>query len=224
VNKPIWPWRNTLHLLLIAALLTSVEFGIETKAQNAQQATDSAITQLVESIAKPLKKTNAKKVIVFDFRGPNAQLHPVGKWLADQVSMTLRKEFPSMDAIDRSLLSPIDEYPTNAHAIFATEIRQARSLGAEAIITGTFAKVADQIGVSLSIANMSAIEKTQDVRTGLVPISQVITDLNPGANPKLGPSEWDPPWGDGRHHYADLHPLSGPGASRERSSGGFSSP
>jgi hypothetical protein len=138
--------------------------------------------------------------------------------------MTLRKEFPSMDAIDRSLLSPIDEYPTNAHAIFATEIRQARSLGAEAIITGTFAKVADQIGVSLSIANMSAIEKTQDVRTGLVPISQVITDLNPGANPKLGPSEWDPPWGDGRHHYADLHPLSDPGASRERSSGGFSSP
>ena len=188
VNKPIRPWRNTLHALLSTVLFTSVGFGTEDKAQSAQQATDSAITELVESTAKPLKKANAKKVIVFDFRGPNAQLHPVGKWLAEQVSMTLRKEFPNIEAIDRPLLSPnsgIAETSTNAHAIFVTEISQARSLGADAIITGTFAKVSDQIGVSLSIANMSDIEKTQDVRTGLVPISQVITDLTPEPIPGL---------------------------------------
>jgi hypothetical protein len=104
VIQPTRPWRNTLHVFLSTVLFTSVGFGIEAKAQNAQQATDSAIIELVEGIAKPLKKANAKKVIVFDFRGPNQQLHPVGKWLADQVSMTIRKDFPKIEAIDRSLL------------------------------------------------------------------------------------------------------------------------
>jgi TonB family protein len=182
------PWCSTLLVPLSTVLLISIGFGIEAKAQNAQQATDSAITELVESIAKPLKKANAKKVIVFDFRGPNEQLHPAGKWLADQVSVTIRKEFPKIEAIDRSLLSPnkaIAETPTDAHAIFAAEISQARSLGADAIITGTFARVSDQIGVSLSIANMADMEKTQDVRTRLVPISQVITDLTPEPIPGL---------------------------------------
>lgn len=175
-------------MLLSTVLFISIGFGIGAKAQSTRQTTDSAITELVESIAKPLKKANSKKVIVFDFRGPNEQLHPVGKWLADQVSMTIRKEFPKIEAIDRSLLSPnnaIAETPTDSHAIFAAETSQARSLGADAIITGTFARVSDQIGVSLSIANMADLGKTQDVRTGLVLISKEITDLSPEPIPGL---------------------------------------
>ena len=171
---------------LSTVLFISIGFGIEAKAQNAQQATDSAITELVESIAKPLN--NAKKVIVFDFRGPNEQLHPVGKWLADQVSMAIRKEFPKIEAIDRSLLSPnnaIAGTPTDADAIFAAEISQARSLGADAIIKGTFARVSDQIGVTLSIVKMADLEKTQGVRTGLVPISKEIMDLTTEPIPVL---------------------------------------
>jgi len=173
---------------LSTVLFISIGFGIDAKAQSTHQTTDSAITELVESIAKPLKKANSKKVIVFDFRGPNEQLHPVGKWLADQVSMIIRKEFPKIEAIDRSLLSPnnaIAETPTDANAIFAAETSQARSLGADAIITGTFARVSDQIGVSLSIANMADLGKTQDVRTGLVLISKEITDLSPEPIPGL---------------------------------------
>jgi TonB family protein len=182
------PSSNAVHAFLAVVLFMSAIFGIETEAQSAEQATDSAITGLVESIAKPLKHANARKVIVFDFRGPNKQLHPVGKWLADQVSMTIRKEFPNIEVIDRSLLSPnnaIVETPTDWHAIFDAEISQARSLGADAIISGTFAKVSGQIGISISIANMSDLGKTQDVGTGLVPISKVIMDLTTEAIPGL---------------------------------------
>jgi TonB family protein len=169
-------------------LFLSIGFGIDTKAQSAHQATDSAIIGLVESIEQPLKKANARKVIVFDFRGPNEQLHPVGKWLADQVSMTIRKELSKIETIDRSQLGPnngIAETSTDVHAIFTAEISQARSLGADVIITGTFARVSDQIGVSLSIAKMADLGKTQEVRTGLVPISKEITDLTPEPIPGL---------------------------------------
>jgi TonB family protein len=162
--------------------------GIDAKAQSTHQATDSAIAELVESIAQPLKKANARKVIVFDFRGPNGQLHPVGKWLADQVSMTIQKNLPKIKAIDRSQQSPNDgiaETTTDLETIFAAETTRARSLGADVIITGTFARVSDQIGVSLSIAKMADLEKIQDVRTGLVPISKEIMDLTPEPMPVL---------------------------------------
>lgn len=176
----------------------SIGFGIGNNAQSAHHDTDSAIRELVESIAQPLKKANARKVIVFDLRGPNEQLHPVGKWLADQLSMTIQKDLPKIEAIDRSQLSPNNEIvSTDVHAIFTTEIRQARSLGADVIITGTFARVSDQIGVSLSIAKMADLGRTQDVRTGLVPISKEIADLTPEPIPGLDLKDGIPRAGTG---------------------------
>jgi TonB family protein len=71
------------------------------------------------------------------------------------------------------------------NAIFAAEISQARSLGADAIITGSFAKVSDQIRVTLLIANMADLGKTQEVKTGLVLISKEITDLTTEPIPGL---------------------------------------
>jgi TonB family protein len=182
------PWRYSGYVFLSIILLILVGFGIDSKAQSTQQATDTAITRLVQSVAKPLKQANAKKVIVFDFTGSKGQQHPVGKWLADQVSMAIRKAFPKIEVVDRSQLNPsnaIAETYTDVNARFAAEIRKARSVGADAIVTGSFAKVAGEIGVSLSIANMADLGKTQDVKTELIPISAVITDLTPEPIPGL---------------------------------------
>jgi TonB family protein len=135
---------------------------------------------LVESIREPLKHANARKVIVFDLRGSNDQVHPVGRWLADQVALTMRNNFPEIAVVDRSLLNPIVVPASNppAHlAIFEAEVRQARSLGADTMITGSFAKAADQLGVSLSVATLSHLEKTQEVRAGPLPISEAILNL-----------------------------------------------
>ena len=185
LRVPSW---STLLVPLGTVLCISIGTGIDAKAQGAQQSTESAITELVKSIAQPLNKANAKKVIVFDFRGPNEQVHPVGKWLADQVSMSIQRNMPKIKATDRLQQTPnngIAETTPDANVIFAAETSRARSLGADVIITGTFARVSDQIGVSLSIARMADLEKTQDVRTGLVPISKEITDLTPEPIPVL---------------------------------------
>jgi TonB family protein len=166
----------------------SIGFGIAANAQSAHPATDSSITALVEGISQPLKRANTKKVIVFDFRGANEQVHPVGKWLADQVSMTIQKELPKIKAIDRSQLNPksgIAEASTDPHLIFVAEINEARALGADVFISGTFARVSDQIGVSVEITKIADRGQTLEVRTGLVPISRAITDLSSEPIPGL---------------------------------------
>jgi TonB family protein len=102
--------------------------------------------------------------------------------------MAIQKDLPKIKAIDRSQLSPNNanaETSMDVNAIFTAETSRARSLGADVIITGTFARVSDQIGISLSIAKMANLEKTQDVRTGLVPISKEIMDLTPEPIPVL---------------------------------------
>jgi TonB family protein len=192
--------RSTISIFTSAIFLLSIGFGISARTQTAPQTTDTAITELVESIAQPLKKANAKKVIVFGFTGPNKQPHPVGKWLTDQVCVTIRKEFPKIEAIDQSELSPNSGVPSSsvdAEAIFNAQIHQARALGAGVIINGSFAKVSDQLGVSLSIANMADLGKTQEVRTRFVPLSKEIIELTPKPIPELELHDGVPRGGEG---------------------------
>jgi TonB family protein len=73
----------------------------------------------------------------------------------------------------------------DAAAIFQREIHQARIVGADVAITGDFAAVSDQIGVSLGVVKLADLGKTHEVRTGLIPISKELTDLTSEAIPAL---------------------------------------
>ena len=164
------------------------ELRIYPGAQNSRSATESAIAALVRSLAEPLKAVKARNVVVLDLRGPDGHLHPVGKWFAEQVSAAIRDEFPKIKTIDRSQLSSNDEIagtPMDAEAVFQREIHQARLTGADVAITGDFAAVSDQIGVSLGVIKLADLGKTLYVRAGLIPISKQLTDLTPEAIPTL---------------------------------------
>jgi TonB family protein len=157
-------------------------------AQNSISTPESAIGAMVKNLAEPLKAVKARRVVVLDLRGPDGHLHPVGKWFADQVSVAIRKEFPKVKTIDRAQLSSNDEIagtPMDTEAIFQREVHQARLTGADVAITGDFAAVSDQIGVSLNVIKLADLEKTHEVRTGLIPISKELTDLTSEAIPTL---------------------------------------
>jgi TonB family protein len=157
-------------------------------AQNSPSTTESAIAALVKSLAEPLKTVKARNVVVLDLRGPDGHLHPAGKWFADQVSAAIRNEFPKIKTIDRSQLSSNDETagtPMDAEAVFRREIHQARLVGADVAISGNFAAVSDQIGVSLDVIKLADLGKTHNVRAALIPISKELTDLASEAIPTL---------------------------------------
>lgn len=164
------------------------ETTIYVVAQAPSVTAESALETLVQKLAQPLKAAKTKKVVVLDLRGPNGGLYPAGKWISDQVSVAIRTEFPKLKIIDRSQLIPSVEMPgtpTEESSVFKTEIQEARSVGADVFISGNFAEISGQIGISLSVVKLAELEKTHEVRSGLIPIPKEIADQTSQAIPPL---------------------------------------
>jgi TonB family protein len=155
------------------------ELTIYTEAQGAPLDTDSAIDALVQSLAAPLKAAKAKNVVVLDLRGPDGGLYAAGKWISDPVSVAMRTEFPKLKIIDRTQLTLSDETPgapTEESALFKKEIQEARSVGANVAVAGNFAGVSGQIDVSLAVVKLAGLERTHEMRSGLIPIPKGTED------------------------------------------------
>ena len=163
-----------------------LSIGLDAQAQETASTIDPAIAKLAARIAEPLRKARAKKVIVVDLRGPELQSHPVGKWLADQLSVALLKNFPELEIEDRSPLGAVankDPVPGDQGAAFQNDMKRARFLGAKVMISGTFAKVPQGIGISLSSASPSNEKRLYVQASGVLPISEQFTGLFPNPIP-----------------------------------------
>lgn len=122
-----------------------------------------------------------KKVIFADLKGPNGEVHPVGRWLADQLSDSAHQQFPDLQILsrpeDQSAPNGVDassdpkEAPTTAKT-------WARRHGAKVVITGSFARVEGGLGVSLSALHSSDSPYFLAQASGLVPISDAIQALS----------------------------------------------
>jgi TonB family protein len=170
------------------ARATADDLRICSDGQTSLGSSELAIIGLVRSLAEPLKKAKARNVIVLDIKTPGGRPHPVGKWLADELSAAIRTEYPKISTIDRSKLSSgsdISGTETDAKSIFLSEIHQAQSAGADLAIIGDFAAVSNQIGISLRVINLAGPLKTLYTTTGLIPISKEIADLSTEAIPTL---------------------------------------
>jgi TonB family protein len=173
------------RLWIIAALLAG---GIRAHAQSTPPPIDPAVSRLAARIAEPLQKAHATKVVVADLRGPEGQPHPLGKYLADQLSVSLQEDFSSLEVIDR----PQQKTNPNDQAHSGDEVRDlkemkkwARKLGANVVITGSFAKVSQGIGVSLSAAFCNDSQRSLGLTTGLIPITDEITAVSPDPIPSF---------------------------------------
>ena len=175
--------RFASRALIIAALLVG---AVQTHAQSQPPPTDPAISGLAARIAEILRKAHAKKVVVAELKGPDGQVHPVGKYLADRLSESLQRESPRLQVIDRSQekVNASGDGDSKDKAAALDETRAwARNLGADFVVTGSFAKVSQGIGVSLSAILCNDSSKSYGVTNGLVPITDEITALSPDPIP-----------------------------------------
>jgi TonB family protein len=181
-------YRLASRLFMIAAWMA---LGTYAHAQATPPPFDVAVSSLAARIAEPLEKSNAKKVVVAEFHGPDGEVHPVGKYLADRLSESLQKEFPALEMIARP------QQEANAHnkgdsGDDARELEKskawARNLGADFVITGSFAKLSEGIAVFLAAASCKKSSKSLGAANGLVPITSDITTLSadPIPSPKNG--------------------------------------
>jgi TonB family protein len=168
----------SIPLLAIAFLLPAAA----SRAQNSATSTDTAISQLASHIAEPLQKMHATKVVFADLKGPDGQLHPVGRWLADQLANSCNKDFPGLEIIIRpqneEAAKSVDEAGNQEQALKNLK-EWARSIGANVVVEGSFARTADGIGVSLRAFSTSDPAGLQPEAKGLVPFSDEIARLSP---------------------------------------------
>jgi TonB family protein len=178
-----WLMARSPRLWIIAALLAG---GIPAHAQSTPVPIDPAISRLAARIAEPLQKAHATKVVVADLRGPEGQTHPIGKYLADQLAASLQKDFPNLEVIDRpqQKTNPNDQAHSGDEARDLKEMKKwARKLGANVVITGSFAKVSRGIGVSLSPVFCNDSRGSLGLTTGLIAITAEIAALSPDPIP-----------------------------------------
>jgi TonB family protein len=161
---------------------------------------DPEFAKLAARIAEPLRKAKAKKVIVVDLRAPGFQARPVGKWLADQLSAALQRDFPELEVLDRSSLTANandDPSPKDQSVAFQKDMKRARSHGARVLISGTFARVPQGIGISLSSASLSNDRRLFVQAHGALPTSAQFATLFPEPIPVIESKDGFPKGGTG---------------------------
>ena len=159
----------------------ALAFTLNCTAQASPVTVEPALVGLATGLTEPLRRIHAKRVIVLDLRGPEREKHPVGKWVADQVSVVLQKSIPEVQVIDRTQLESVarkGKAAANDADIRQEAFRLARSVGADAVVMGSFAKVAENIGISLAVEKPRGAGLKFDPITGGVPISDTIRALS----------------------------------------------
>jgi len=184
-----------LKTLIAVALALPLVFVWPSSAQisaapSAVNDFDAALGQLAFQIAGPLEKDKVKRVIVADLLDANGRSHPVGRFLADKLSSVLLREYPTLEIISFShSQSILDESIARDDEQTLQETQKwAREHGAKVVITGSFSKAAEGIGISLAAIKTDSGQAY--AQTGrLVPISEeinAIVSTAPIAPPKAG--------------------------------------
>jgi len=175
-----------LVLAQIALLMLLPAWRDCARAQTTAPAAEPAITNLAVRLTEALHKAKRKRVIVLDLRGPQGEAHPVGKWLADHLSAGLRTGAPELHVVDRSQIESQEnaqDVPVSGEAPDKRTIKLARSAGADAVVTGSFAKAGEVLGISLNVMKPDRSGQLLGQVTGTVPISEAITALSPNPIP-----------------------------------------
>ncbi len=144
------------------------------------------IQSLANQVASNLSKlTRKRKILVLDFRGPDKLSLPFSVWLADQFSVALEGAGQPLEIIPRSqLAAAIVGRGLAAKDTFDDKTAEglAKSLGAEAIVSGSFVALGDGLSVGViyrtnSRDSWASAPQTQDVHGKIQLIPEIAVQL-----------------------------------------------
>lgn len=140
-----------LMVVFLALFLTA-----NSSAQTQPAPPEQTISGLADHLASGLRTARANRVLVLDLRGPQNEIHPVGKWVADQLSAALQSNSPELVLLGRTQLDTqfsriASDSPSATDNEKATAL--GRAVGADAVVQGSYAKVSQRLGVTLTATN-----------------------------------------------------------------------
>lgn len=173
------------RILLLPLLFLPMSARSQTTA--ASPTVDPAIAELAGRLSTSLQKAGTRRVVVLNLRGPQKESHPVGTWLADQLSSALQGGNAALEIVDRAEIKgrpETDENSPDSRMSGKKLVETGRAFGADAVVTGSFAKIAQRLGITLLITNLSRSGLIPSIR-GAAPISQEIIGLSPEPIPSF---------------------------------------
>jgi len=140
--------------ICVAALLFGCVLGASRgSAQDKGYETDYLARQLVGKMSS----SDKKGVLVIDLADPSGQRQGFGQWLTDRISLSLAKQGPALEMVDRTQLyatlrdqlSPTDKLDVKVAN------RLGDSTGANTIVLGSYGMIGDDLGVTLAAYRVS---------------------------------------------------------------------
>ena len=142
----------------------------------------SRVEDLADFFVPFIQEGNPGKVVFFDLVGPKGLRAPFGNWLADQISTSVARRYPTLQVIDRSTISSILEKRNREadHGSRAGDAKRdmayAKQAGAEKCILGNFSRVPRGVRIDFHFVDpkpvsgwFSAILPLTDQVAGLLP-------------------------------------------------------
>ena len=150
--------RAVLVLVWLASALCS-RGGAQHLLPAATEQPGAQIAALAERLGVQLLAAKKKKPFILDLTLPNDLRCALGAWLADRISESLAKLHPELEVIPRSRWSSARAPAELAHDVnqeYVQDEQRAQSLGAEVLVQGNFAAVAEGIGITLMASDRLA--------------------------------------------------------------------
>lgn len=178
----------TLRMMLLFGLVVSLPVVAQSQATATSSSVLPAIADLAGRLSTSLHNAGKKRVVVLDLRGPQKEIHPLGTWLADQLSSALKSNADGLEVVDRSEIKDRAEPDENSPGPGTPGrklVEIGRSIGADAVITGSFAKISQRLGITLLTTNLSRSGLLLPSIRGAVPISDDMNGLSPDPIPSF---------------------------------------
>ena len=143
-------------------------------------APDAALTDLAGRLGQTLTDGGIKRVAVLDLHGPQGESLPAGVWIADQLSSALQGQFPGLEVIDRARVksAALEAQRDPAAAEGRTLVRTGHALGADAVVTGSYALMGQRLGITLLNTNLTHSGKLLPSVRGGMPATDEIKSLS----------------------------------------------
>jgi len=160
--------RGFSKIFLVASAFSALA-GLSVLRVGAQQI---GMTALVAPLAKEISHSHKRKIVVFPLIGENRENALIGVQLAKQISLKLAETVPRIETFDASssnlpyAKTEIIQYPIYDHEALKN---YANRIGADLVITGSYAPFESSLGVSLILTNRNQqkILATSNGRLGL---------------------------------------------------------
>lgn len=173
---------TSIWMVLILVTLPGWPNVVRAQASASVQTPDSAIAAVSEQLARELRKIKAKKIVILEFHGPQQEVHPVGKWLLDRISANLHAAEPRVQLVDRGEIKNGPSAQGSAPAVDVSGkdgvLDAGRTVQADAVVTGTFERVTDDVRITLNISSVRRPADKSVVIAGSVPISDEMRALS----------------------------------------------